>query len=237
MDTDPIQGCWAHRELVLEGERRGKRRSEGEGTEGETVRISTHGPLTAGTAENLPSTVSGATHCSAPSPHPVQPHSAQLRTRRLKIRGSMADDLEPNFLLDANVALASDDEGGPHSTLPINPHRSLEDEDDFALEEEWSGLNAQPSLSQDSEDPKAAKKRKKKERQKENKAKVSLLRIRKKMGLVPSFSSLSQRCIYQTLPAEKALTRRTTRNARFWQSRRPVFRSQRRFEPGKPNTS
>ncbi|KAG9043154.1 hypothetical protein FS837_009953 [Tulasnella sp. UAMH 9824] len=85
----------------------------------------------------------------------------------------MADDLEPNFLLDENVALASDDDDeGPHSsTLPVNPHRSLEDEDDFALEEEWSGLNAQPSISQDPEDPKASKKRKKKERQKENKAK------------------------------------------------------------------
>lgn len=83
----------------------------------------------------------------------------------------MADDLEPNFLLDQNVALASDDEEGATSTLPINPHRSLEDEDDFALEDEWSGLNAQVSPSQDSEDPKAAKKRKKKERQRENKAK------------------------------------------------------------------
>ncbi|KAG8929678.1 hypothetical protein FRC01_003948 [Tulasnella sp. 417] len=83
----------------------------------------------------------------------------------------MADDLEPNFLLDQNVSLASDDEEGAAGTLPIKPHRSLEDEDDFALEGEWGGLNAQLSPSQDSEDPKATKKRKKRERQKENKAK------------------------------------------------------------------
>ncbi|KAG8954061.1 hypothetical protein FRC04_001045 [Tulasnella sp. 424] len=84
----------------------------------------------------------------------------------------MADDLEPNFLLDQNVSLASDDElGATADAQPTNPHRSLEDEDDFALEGEWNGLTTQGSPSQDTEDPKATKKRKKKERQKENKAK------------------------------------------------------------------
>ncbi|KAG8984498.1 hypothetical protein FRB90_005298 [Tulasnella sp. 427] len=99
----------------------------------------------------------------------------------------MADDLEPNFMLDKNVALASDDdEDGGTTALPTKPHRSLEDEDDFALEGEWNGLSAQPSLSQDTEDPKATKKRKKKERQKENKAKKRRLQEEQKEPLPSS---------------------------------------------------
>lgn len=158
----------------------------------------------------------------------------------------MADDLEPNFLLDQNVSLASDDElGATADAQPTNPHRSLEDEDDFALEGEWNGLTTQGSPSQDTEDPKATKKRKKKERQKENKAKVSLLRIRKD-GLVRARTDIF--CLkHQTLPIEKALARRAAAGAgarraiRFGQGRSsgcPGSRSShwRIGEPGKPKS-